>query len=293
MIKNTITKKKNLLEDYLEYKNDIQQASSKTIKAYRNDLTIMLPILTKATLDDMQVENISKITPKMVIDSLNAITNIAPSTKNRRMGAIRDFYKHYSNIHGFPNVLGNLSKIHDTREKEVNYMALDSMKKMIDCTSQARQGVKARDKYILTMLFNCGLRSDELLNLTEDRILQNEVVVLGKGGKIRRIPLNDKCKCAIDEYLAYRRSIGVMGGQMVALSYNGLRKLYSKYSEKANGVKCTSVHSSRHGYATALLSLDCDIQTISELLGHSSIELTSKTYLHSEKKEVASSLLNI
>lgn len=279
----------DLLNEYLAHKTEIQMKSLKTIKAYNHDLKVMLPQVVGKTLEKITLEDIKKIKPIEVIKVMtDSVEGLAPTTVNRRLSSLKDFYSYYSTKESFPNILGNMKKLHDTREREVKVLDRVAIERMISATKGARKANQTRDKLILTLLFNTGIRSEELLSLTYDRITDTEIVVLGKGNKLRRIPINSSLKTALIEY-------GVEGNKtskVFDLSYQGLRKMYMKYCSKI-GVSALSPHSARHSSATLMMEGGGDIVEISKILGHASTDFTINTYVHSTKKLETVNLLNI
>lgn len=272
----------NLLESYLNFKRDIQEASEKTIKAYRNDLNTLLPILFKKSISDIEIEDLKTLEPihvKTTLKDLAEKSKLTVTTINRKLSAVKDFYGFYANKHGFENVLKNMKKENDTRIKEYNYLSLDTMKELIEDAKHH----SARDYYIMAVLFSTGLRSKELLDIKKEWISEDSIIVVGKRGKMRVVPLPEVAKKAISAYLAER---GQHEGKMLDLSYSGLRFIYKNYCLKHGVQEAGKVHRSRHSFASNLVNNDINnLQAVSEILGHSNVSTTASFYLHSDKKK--------
>ena len=161
-----------------------------------------------------------------------------------------------------------------------------------------------RDRLILELLYGCGLRSMELvaLRLGDVQAAQAQLIVRGKGGKMRVVPLGDEAAAALRRYLergrgelerqaafAGRTGDAAAGGTRreapLLLSRSGrglltsdIRRLVVKYSRLA-GIDPASPHMLRHAYATHMLERGADLRAIQELLGHASVS-TTQVYTH-------------
>ena len=160
-----------------------------------------------------------------------------------------------------------------------------------------------RDRLVLELLYGCGLRSMELvaLRLGDVQAAQAQLIVRGKGGKMRIVPLGDEAAAALRRYLergrgelerqaapGRRRRPGGRGSRREApllLSRSGralltsdIRRLVVKYSRLA-GIDPASPHMLRHAYATHMLERGADLRAIQELLGHASVS-TTQVYTH-------------
>ena len=165
-----------------------------------------------------------------------------------------------------------------------------------------------RDRLVFELLYGCGLRSMELvdLRLGDVKTAPAQLVVRGKGGKTRVVPVGDEAAAALRRYLARgrgelevrgRRPGAASGSAPVAqagqarreaallLSRSGrklltsdIRRLVVKYSRLA-GIDAASPHMLRHAYATHMLERGADLRAIQELLGHASVS-TTQVYTH-------------
>jgi integrase/recombinase XerD len=139
----------------------------------------------------------------------------------------------------------------------------------VDAVCDAVRGSDAlalRDRLAFELLYGCGLRSQELVDLGCDDVhaQRGELLVRGKGGKMRMVPLGDEAGAALERYLASGR--GALG-----------RRIVAKYARLAG--LTASPHMFRHAYATHMLEHGADLRAIQELLGHSSVS-TTQIYTH-------------
>lgn len=149
-----------------------------------------------------------------------------------------------------------------------------------------------RDQVVFELLYGCGLRSQELvdLELQDVRADGPELVVRGKGGKTRVVPLGEAAVAALEDYLSRGRGRLLSGLRglpppTLLVSRRGrplltsdIRRLLVHYCRDA-GLEHASPHMLRHAYATHMLERGADLRAIQELLGHASVS-TTQVYTH-------------
>lgn len=143
--------------------------------------------------------------------------------------------------------------------------------------------VQARDAAVLYLLYGCGLRISEALDLNLRDIPEGGFLrVLGKGGKEREVPVLPAVRQTIDAYAALRPGggepdaplfIGVRGGR---LNPRMVRKLMQQLRTALGLPDTATPHALRHSFATHLLSAGGDLRVIQELLGHASLSTTQR-----------------
>ena len=144
---------------------------------------------------------------------------------------------------------------------------------------------KPRDRAIFMLMLRCGLRLEEVVNLTirDLDLKQRKIIVAkGKGGKGRVVYISNDALDALLQYLRVRLSIrtkslflvekGIYCGK--GISARGIRKRMEYYAGKARLKVCC--HQLRHTMATQLLNADADLVTIQDLLGHTRIKTTQR-----------------
>ena len=147
-----------------------------------------------------------------------------------------------------------------------------------------------KHKSMLSLIYSCGLRRGELLNLQLTQVDSKRKLLIikqSKGRKDRIVPLSEKIIEMLREYyLAFRPKQwlfeGQTGGQYSAES---LAKVLKQSILKAGIKKPVSLHWLRHSYATHLLESGTDLRFIQELLGHSSSK-TTEIYTHVSTKSL-------
>ncbi|SDC47302.1 Site-specific recombinase XerD [Melghirimyces thermohalophilus] len=154
---------------------------------------------------------------------------------------------------------------------------------------------EARDRAMILLLLNTGMRVSELVGLNRNSIQTDgesaRVIILGKGGKERMLKLNQTAYDALRRYLELRPTDQIAPGHEQALFLNknrsrisrkGVSEALQKYVREANLPPKTaniSPHKLRHTLATLLLSNGENLRVVQEILGHSSIQ-TTQIYTH-------------
>ena len=140
--------------------------------------------------------------------------------------------------------------------------------------------IAARDRAVLTLLYACGLRISEALALTQIQLKDNPLVIKGKGGKTRLVPLLPEAKAAVEHYLTllpfpvtpqdplFR---GAKGGP---LSPRLVQLLMQRLRSALNLPDTATPHAMRHSFASHLLGNGADLRVIQDLLGHASLSST-------------------
>lgn len=147
-----------------------------------------------------------------------------------------------------------------------------------------------RDRCILEVLYSCGLRVSELVNLKISDLFLKEgfIKVTGKGSKQRLVPMGEPAVKAVKLYLETRSTLPVARGAEDILVLNSRGNKLSRISvfnlvkaqaEAAGITKEISPHTFRHSFATHLVENGADLRAVQQMLGHESI-LTTEIYTH-------------
>ena len=151
-----------------------------------------------------------------------------------------------------------------------------------------------RDRALFELIYSCGLRISEAVDLTTDRIFLSErlIRVTGKGGRERLVPMGECARTWLERYLADGRPHLARGVESALflnhrgrkLSRKGMWKRFNELVQKS-GIQA-KVHTLRHSFATHLLEGGADLRAVQELLGHADIS-TTQIYTHVDKEELA------
>lgn len=275
----------NLVEDFLQAKRD-NLTSDLTIKNYRIDLNQFLPLMFNKKVEDVTIEDLKGVTILKTRDTLlklQADKGYTVTTINRRMASFKSLMSHYSARVGFPNTLHDMKSLNDTRLKEVEFIANDDVKKIIEKAKRT-----STEMYlIMGLLFNTGLRSAELLSLKVENVHEDCIIVEGKGGTMRRVELNTVAKDSLKTYLDKERKTS---GNVLDMQYVTLRRRYTRFLKSCN-IECSKLHTTRKSFASNLVAKNAPLTDVAQLLGHSTTATLEKHYLGSNTKQLTVSLL--
>lgn len=238
---------------------EIRNFSGKTVKSYVYSAQKFIDYAKGRNMDEDAVKDYVQI----------LIRKQSPSTVSANISAIEFFFK---------NVLGKRLDIrHPKRNKPIpEVLTTEEVKKLIGATANIKH------RLIVKMLYGCGLRVSELVNLKKRDMNFEEGLIyvrLSKGRKDRFVKIPDS---AIDELESYSKlgSEDVLfasnrGGKLTAAT---IQKIIKNSSKKSGIKKNIHPHTLRHSFATHLLEQGIDLRVIQKLLGHSDIK-TTQIYL--------------
>lgn len=274
------------IKDYLKYCQFQKMLNSKTLKAYRIDLSQFEAFFVDTS------EPLTKACISQYVQMLH--TQFKPKTVKRKIACIRAFINY---LEFDEQITSNpISKIHlDFREPFTlpKSLPLSTIQKLLKSVykyvkQHNHQFSGLRDIAVLELLFATGLRVSELCSVVpEDLDLKNGFVrVQGKGARERIIFIsNSDTLSALRSYQkVYQKQIVESGCFFVnrrgnRLSEQSVRGLIRKYTEIAKLNEHITPHMLRHSFATLMLEEDVDIRYIQNILGHSSIT-TTQIYTH-------------
>lgn len=300
------------VNEYLDYLFNVKNSAKLTIAEYARDLRLFfafyavskhlctpdeieagapLTCIDDAVLSDVRVGDIYDFLTYCGSDRGNSMT-----TRRRKSSALRGFFKYVCEHMGYieSNPTANL-QIGSDKKKLPKYLTLDQSRALL----AAVQGENAvRDRCILTIFLNCGLRLAELCALNLSGIDLNERImrVVGKGSKERLLYLNDAVVESIKAYLAVRPKDGLRGADRNALFISRLNKRIGRQAVQlmvyhylgAIGLQGQqySVHKLRHTAATLLYQYGgADVLVLKDMLGHENLS-TTQIYTHVNNEQL-------
>ncbi|PIQ86187.1 MAG: site-specific tyrosine recombinase XerD [Candidatus Omnitrophica bacterium CG11_big_fil_rev_8_21_14_0_20_45_26] len=183
-----------------------------------------------------------------------------------------------------------------TWKKLPSFLTKPEMERLLK-TPGTKTWAGARDRAILELLYGCGMRVSELVNLAPGDVNMEAgfLKCKGKGSKERIVPLGRMAKDALKNYLTAldRAKVPHEARLLVSLKPTELLtrqavwSLVRAYAKKANITKRITPHTFRHSYATHLLEGGADLRVVQELLGHADIS-TTQIYTHVSKDRLKS-----
>jgi integrase/recombinase XerD len=267
----------SFIEDYLSYLKTEKQLSDNTVKNYKLDLI--------SFINFVNTDNINKINSKHIIEYVKNISNKKNKTVARHIVTLRNFFKFL--------IIDKIIELDPTENIDIpkpekklpEYLTLNEIKLLLDAPD-LNNSSGVRDKSMLELMYACGLRVSELINLEIKNLYleQGYIKVFGKGSKERIIPLGEYAEKYIKLYLTeHRHSFDKLNSQKryVFLSNRGenftrqaINKMLRNYSLKAGINKNVTPHTLRHTFATHLINNGADLRSVQEMLGHSDISTT-------------------
>lgn len=219
---------------------------------------------------------------------------MSPRSVNRKLTALKTFYKFL--LKQGVIKLSPMLKVQSpkTPKRLPVFVEQEKMDKLLDNSAEdapvfTNDFEGKRDKLVLELLYGCGIRRAELINLRKDNVnlYKGEIKVLGKRNKERIIPINSSLSRAIQEYLEAMNKENIISTDGVLVTMSSGKKVYEKlvygivrkYLSKVTTLNKKSPHVLRHTFATHMLNRGADINAIKELLGHSSLSAT-QVYTH-------------
>ena len=273
--------------------------SENTLAAYLHDTALLFDFL----MAQKEGKALSKITYDDLKDFVVFINNLGLGaySQTRIISGIRAFFK-YLNIEGAietdPSELLESPKLGRKLPTVLDINEIEKIISAIDLSFPDGQ----RNRTIIEVLYGCGLRVSELINLKISELYLNDGVisVTGKGNKQRFIPIGEEAKKNILIYLQYDRiKLTPDKENEDTLFLNRLGKGLSRQMifiiikdlvAKAGIRKKVSPHTFRHSFATHLVQNGADLRAVQDLLGHSSI-ITTEIYTHLNREDLRKAIL--
>lgn len=270
--------------DYLQLE---KKYSAHTITAYQNDLeSFSLFISEEYEVSEGKEVNYSMIRSWIVslVDS-----GISNRSVNRKVSALKSYYKFLlktKQIEASPLLKHKALKVAKKIQVPFSEAEIDSV---LELLQEADDFEGLRNKLIVELFYSTGIRRTELvhLKLSDVSVTQKTIKVLGKRNKERIIPLLPSVVKTIESYLSCRASLGkIVDPHFLFLSVKGVKiyetlvyRIINSYFSKASAKVKKSPHILRHSFATHLLNEGADLNSVKELLGHSSLAST-QVYTH-------------
>ncbi|MCM5661618.1 tyrosine-type recombinase/integrase [Galbibacter mesophilus] len=276
--------------DYLQLEKNY---SKHTILAYQKDLESFLEFnQTHFEENSIQQVNYSQIRSWIVSLVEEGLSN---RSVNRKVASLKAYYKFLLKTKQIEiNPLAKHKALKTEKKLEVPFSPKE-MKEVLNDMQFEDTFEGCRDKLLIELFYATGIRRAELINLSvSDVDLGGQTIkVLGKRNKERFVPIPSLCSTLLKEYLAKREEVvNEASADCLFLLKNG-HKIYesfvyrtiNKYLSKVSTKLKKSPHILRHTYATHLLNNGADLNSVKELLGHSSLAST-QVYTHNSMAEL-------
>jgi integrase/recombinase XerD len=231
-----------------------------------------------------------------------AAMGLSPASQARFISGLRSFFRYCLTeqlISTDPSVLLEAPKLKRSLPDVLSYGEIEQLIASIDLSKPEGE----RNRAIIELLYGCGLRVSELVNLKISQLyLDVDIVrIIGKGNKERLVPLGRTAKKQVQTYLRHvRNKMNPRSGEedIVFLNRRGSRLsrvmifiMLKQQLQEAGIKKNISPHSLRHSFATHLIEGGADLRAVQEMLGHESIT-TTEIYTHIDREYLRKTLEN-
>ncbi|MEO5641740.1 MAG: site-specific integrase [Bacteroidia bacterium] len=257
------------IEKYVEHMR-IRRFSEQTISVYKETLIVFLRWTNGKLPEEITSQDVHDFNSSYILGR-----NLSASYQNQFVNSLKKFCSEILKLNLDPGEL--------VRPRKGNPLPNVLSKREVEEIIKVTQNIKHRA--MLLLIYNCGLRRGELLNLKPAHIESTRMILNikgGKGKKDRIVPVSEKIICFLRSYyVAFRPKIYLFEGQNPGEQYSerSIELVLKKSVRLAKINKPVSLHWLRHSYATHLLESGTDLRYIQELLGHSSPK-TTQIYTH-------------
>lgn len=250
--------------------------SDATIATYSETLRLFLRFTAHKSIAEITHDDVVDFNTNYILDR-----GLSASYQNQFVNAIKLFFSLIE------NVAMDVTLVHRPKKPKLlpNVLSKEEVKRIL----QAHSNIK--HKAMLSLIYSCGLRCSELLNLKPEHIDSKRSILIikqAKGRKDRIAPLSSKIVLLLREYfIANRPSTYLFEGQVTGRPYDSrsLQLVLKQALHKTGITKPVSLHWLRHSYATHLLENGTDLRYIQEILGHNSSK-TTEIYTHVSTKNI-------
>ncbi|MFC7449982.1 site-specific tyrosine recombinase XerD [Rhodococcus daqingensis] len=279
------------VETYLDHLAVERGVAANTLSSYRRDLIRYQGYLASRGIDDLAAVPEREISGFVVAlrkgDPAAEVPPLAPSSAARALIAVRGLHK-FATAEGITAVdVAREVKPHAPGQQLPKSLPVDQVLALLEATGgpdAADQPRALRDRALLELLYSTGARISEAVGLDIDDIdaVDRAVLLRGKGGKERVVPIGRPAIAALEAYLVRGRAVhAVRGGPAVFLNIRGGRlsrqsawQVLRSAADRVGIAEGVSPHTLRHSFATHLLDGGADIRVVQELLGHASVTTT-------------------
>jgi integrase/recombinase XerC len=274
-----------LIDSFLDYLSLEKKYSRHTVTAYKNDLISFRDFLvTEYSQEELIEVHYPQIRNWIVSLVDNKISN---RTINRKISSLKSFYKFLQKSEQIKvNPLSKHKALKIAKKVQVPFTAKE-INLVINNINEVTDFTSVRNKLIVELFYSTGIRRIELINIKEKDIsFSNRTIkVLGKRNKERLVPLLQSVVLTLEKYLELKEEFTKVQEELFitekgnkiyeTLVYRIINSYFSRVSSKVK----KSPHILRHSFATHLLNEGAELNSVKELLGHSSLAST-QVYTH-------------
>jgi len=291
--------------DYFLLDLQANKYSLETVYNYERDLNVFNNFLDESKIEFDKIDKRAITYYKAYLVSRDRKTanlgrqgekQLDSSSINRMLSALRAYLRYLIDVDYHCPLPPEAVKLTKAGRKHPQVTELEDLIRLIEAPSSLESNIKTalRNRAMLELLFATGMRISELCNLDRSQIDDTgRIFITGKGRKQRFVYLTPRAKQHLDAYLGTRQDncpalFIPYAGRNVAksrkrISTNYLQDRIKRYREKLKINVPTSAHSLRHGFATYLAEEGANPAALQILLGHESLDTTTR-YVHASDK---------
>jgi tyrosine recombinase xerD len=287
---------KDIVSRYRRYLKLEKGYSVNTLDAYMRDLDKLVRYLAaeQVHVTEVKLEQLEHFAASI------SDLGIGPRSLARILSGVRQFYR-FLVLDGYmeddPTELLESPKQPNHLPEVLSTAEVDLLEQAIDLSKWEGH----RNRAIIEVLFSCGLRVSELINLKLSNLYVDEqfVRVMGKGSKERLVPISPRALEELNYWFSMRNEMSIKPGEedYVFLNRRGhhltrtmILIMIKRYAAEAGIKKTISPHTLRHSFATSLLEGGADLRAIQAMLGHESIG-TTEIYTHIDTSTLRQEIL--
>lgn len=273
------------IQSFIDYLTFEKKYSKHTITSYQNDLTQFLEFIQI----DSQNSDAKEINYQIIRSWISELVEnaISPKSINRKLSTLKSFFKYLQRLKMIDN--NPMSKLSGPKIPKRLPVFIDEhdMEKLFTNIEFEASINGLRDKLILDLLYQTGIRRSEISSLKEIDIdnQNNTIKVLGKRNKERLIPISIALKRNLNEYISVKQKQNLSNDYLLLnnkgekMSEQNIYQIVKKYLSLITSIHKKSPHILRHTFATHLLNNGADINAVKDLLGHANLSAT-QVYTH-------------
>ncbi len=280
-----------MIDSFLEYLSLEKKYALNTVTAYENDLISFRDFLAT----EFNQENLSEVHYNQIRTWIVSLVDLEISNRsiNRKVSSLKSFYKYLQKTHQIEiNPLSKHKALKVEKKIQVPFNSKE-INQVINLVSDQSDFISVRNKLIVELFYSTGIRRIELINIKERDINLSEstIKVLGKRDKERYIPLLKSVSQTLKKYLKLKQEFSV-GLEELFITEKGNKiyenlvyRIINSYFSRVSSKEKKSPHILRHSFATHLLNEGADLNSVKELLGHSSLAST-QVYTHNSLETI-------
>lgn len=288
MTEQTYHINRNLIKHYTDYLRLELSLADNSVEAYEHDVGLFLQFLENQKLST----NTNHIGQSEIEDFFTYLygLNIGASSQARILSGLKSFWRYLTEEGIAENDPTQLISSPSMGRHLPEVLSYEEIQKMLDSIDLSLPNGH-RNKAMIEVLYGCGLRVSELINLQISDIYRNDgfLRIIGKGSKERLVPIGDSSLKALSQYIEGARlhttpkpkftDTVFLNSRGTGLTRQMVFLIVKELAERNGITKNISPHTFRHSFATHLLEGGANLLAVQQMLGHASVS-TTEIYTH-------------